>query len=97
MRLLSSKNPSNDIIAKIAFDGGLCQKMNENAKFWTENPECDPGFVPDRSNGYCYRLLSGLKTLDDGDAFCEDQLDAELLLFDLNDEVDGFIDLIETG
>ncbi len=97
LKLLSSKNPSNDIAAQIAFDDGVCQKINENGSFLMTNPECDSGFVPDHDNGYCYKVLSDLKTFDDGDDACENQLDAELLLFDLPQELDGFINLIEAG
>jgi hypothetical protein len=97
LKLLSSKNPSNDIAAQIAFDDGVCQKINENGSFLMENPECDSGFVPDHDNGYCYKVLSDLKTFDDGDDACENQLDAELLLFDLSQELDGFLDLIDRG
>ncbi len=97
LKMLSSKNPSNDIAAQIAFDDGVCQKINENGSFLMETPECDSGFVPDHDNGYCYKVLSDLKTFDDGDDACENQLDAELLLFDLPQELDGFINLIKTG
>jgi hypothetical protein len=97
LKMMSSKNPSNDITARIAFDNGVCQKINQNSKFLKENPACDPGFVPDHLNGYCYKVLTDLKTFDDGDDACENQLDAELLLFDLSQELDGFIDLIDRG
>jgi hypothetical protein len=97
LKLLSSKNPSNDIAAQITFDDGVCQKINENGSFLMENPECDSGFVPDHANGYCYKILTDLKSFDDGDDACENQLDAELLLFDLPQELDGFINLIDKG
>ena len=97
LKLMSSKNPSNDISAQTASGGGVCQKINENEKFWRENQNCDSGFVPDYANGYCYKVLPEMKSFDEGDDYCEYFHDAELLLFDKPSEVDGFIDLIEKG
>ena len=99
LKLMSSKNPMNDLAAKIALDGGYdpCNKFSGNETFWTKTPECDPGFTPDYNSGYCYKVLPTLYNLNDGQNECEYQYAAEMVLFNSNQEVDGMINLIQTG
>ncbi len=98
---MASKNPSNDVTAKVAFDGrrgyGKCQSVNPKLPFWNSGSGCDPGFVPDPVNGYCYKLLPDLMSLEDGDKSCESLYDADLLAFDTEDEVKGLANLIGKG
>jgi hypothetical protein len=58
---MASKNPNNDIAAKIALNGGYdpCPTYRLGGAFWDANEGCDPGFVPDYTNGYCYMVLPG--------------------------------------
>jgi len=89
----------NDLAAKIALDGGYdpCSKFSGNESFWTKTPECDADFIPDRENGYCYKVLPNLNNLNDGQSECEYVYAAEMVLFNSNKEVDGLINLIQTG
>jgi len=59
--------------------------------------ECDEGFVPDYKSGYCYQALPDKHNLDDADNLCQFSLDAELISFDLNSEVDSFLEILSTG
>ena len=99
LQILASKNPSNDIAAKIILDGGYspCQRYSEDDIFWSKNIGCDSGFIPDYINGYCLMVLPTKETLTDGDNLCKNNYDAELILFDKNEEVDSMITLIKTG
>jgi len=99
LNLKASKNPSNDIAAKIALDGGYdpCSKFQENESLWIQNLGCHPGFIPDHKNGYCYFVLPSKENLEDGENICRSDFDAELLLFDRNSEVVGLIKLIGAG
>jgi len=68
-----------------------------NQIFWTNTSECDPGYIADSKNGYCYIVHSTLENFDDGENICKQQYDAELLTFDTNFELSGIIDLFKTG
>jgi hypothetical protein len=97
--LLASKNPTNEIAAKILLHGGYdpCSELPANATIWTDNPECDDGFVPDFKNKYCYILSPEKNNLKAGENYCKDNYDSEFVTFDSNAEVDGFHSLISTG
>ena len=99
LQLLASKNPTNIIATKILMDGGFdfCRIIADKDFKWNSNHDCDPGFVADIKNGYCYKALSTRKNLDDGENYCRNYYDAELLLFDTNSQVKGFIELLNTG
>lgn len=100
LKLLASKNPTNDISAKIAFDGGYdpCKNFAVNQIFFTENVGCEPGFVTDDEYGYfCYRVLPTLETLNEGEKKCEYSYDAEAVLFHTNYEVKMLMNVIQTG
>jgi len=99
LHLMASKSPIDAIAAKIVLDGGydVCQKFPENDIFWSNIVGCDLGFIPDHDNGYCYTVLSTFENFDNGESTCEIQYDAELLLFDTNSQVEGFIELIRSG
>jgi hypothetical protein len=47
----------------------------------------DEGFVADEGGGYCYYAFPDLKTFEDGKKDCQDQFLAEMVNFDLNNEV----------
>jgi hypothetical protein len=96
---MASKNPTSEIAAKIALDGGFdpCETMNKSDLFWSSHEGCEPDFIGDDQNGYCYKVLSTLENLDDGEKLCNYQSDAELLMFDTNSEVKGLIRLIKNG
>ena len=96
---MSSKNPINNLASKIALDGGYdpCSKFSGYEKFWNEINECEPGFIPDYANGYCYKILPTFETLNDGKKKCEYENNAEIVLFNSNSEVSEFINLILGG
>ena len=96
---MASKNPVNEIAARIALDRGYdpCQRFLDDDIFWRNKNECDPDFVPDPDNGYCYKVLSTESNFDDGVNDCILNSDAELVEFNSNSEVNGLIKLIETG
>ncbi len=48
-------------------------------------------------NGYCYKVLATPQNLDEGENECKYFYEAELILFDNNDQVDGFINLLKNG
>ena len=60
-------------------------------------PACDDGFVADNQSGYCYQALADTHNLDDADNVCHFSFDAELVNFDLNSEVDSFIEILSSG
>ncbi len=99
LKLMASKNPSNDIAATILLHGGYnpCTKLSSNSSVWKSNIGCDAGFFPDKKTGYCYKLLPHKRNLEDGENDCKNNYDAELILFDTNIEVDGFLKLIASG
>jgi len=99
LKLMASKNPSKEIAAKIIVDGGYdpCIKFPPNATFWTSNLDCDPGFIPDNIGGYCYMTLPDKANLENGEKYCRNNYDAELILFDRSIEVDGFLNLLTAG
>jgi len=96
---MTSKNPTGDIVAKMLLNGGYnpCNKFPQNHTFWTKNIECGDGFVPDYTNGYCYKLLPTKKTFQEGLDYCAGYYDAEILLFEKNSQVDGFVKMINEG
>ncbi len=96
---MASKNPNNDIAAKILLDGGFnpCSIASKNASFCTDSIACDEGFIHDYNNEYCYLLSLNKESLTDGYDYCKNEYDAELLLFDYNSEVDGFLKLLNEG
>ena len=80
----------------------LCWICNElNFRFFTKFTnflsECDPGFIQDYNSGYCYRILPEKHRLDEADQICSFYLEAELINFDSNFEVESFIDVLEAG
>ena len=99
LKTMTSKNPSSEIAAQILLDGGYdpCLKFDDNDPFWTNHIGCDDGFIPDYKNGYCYLLLPSKKNLQDGIDSCADNYDAELILFEKNAQVDGFLTLMNKG
>ena len=99
LKLMASKNPQNDIAAKILLDGGYdsCTKFPDNATFWTKHTGCEPGFISDYKNGYCYMLMPNKSNLQDGKKICRFKYDADLVSFDTNSGVDGFFSLIYQG
>ncbi len=99
LKMLSSKNPVNEIAAKIALDGGYdpCSKFTGNENFWKNTPHCDLGFVVDHANGYCYKVLPSLENFNDGKITCNYNYDAEMVLFYSDPEVKSFINLALKG
>ncbi len=99
LKLMSSKNPVNEIAANIAFEGGYdpCDTFTGNEIFWTKNDGCEDGFIQDSNKEYCYKILTTLESLSDGQSKCEYEYDADLILFYTNFEVLSFLKLVETG
>jgi hypothetical protein len=99
LKLMASKNPQNDIAANILIDGGYdpCRKFPDNSTFWTNKIGCDPGFTADDKSGYCYMLLPNKENIQDGDKYCKNYYDAELVSFDTSSEVNGFLKLFTEG
>jgi hypothetical protein len=99
LKLMSSKNYKTDLAAKIALDGGYdpCTKFSGNENFWRERAGCEPGFVADKSNGYCYKVLPTLESFNAGEKRCKFDYFAEILLFTTDSEVIGLLDLIQRG
>ncbi len=96
---MASKNPTEEIAAKILLDKGYdpCKKFPDNSTFWKNNVGCDAGFIPDKNGGHCYMLLQCKENFQDGDNYCKNYFDAELLSFGGNLEVEGFIKLFSKG
>jgi hypothetical protein len=103
LKLLSSKNPNNEIAAEVAFaaDSHLpydpCKAFDLDASFWYETPPCDSDFVADNKNGYCYKILLQKLSRDDGEQYCNYNYDAEMILFDNSYQAAGFVDLFKSG
>ncbi len=96
---MASKNPTNEIATQIALSGGYdpCLNYSEDGILWTKNVGCDPDFIPDFKNGYCYFFMPTKETFYDGEQLCKNKFEAELLLFDTNDQVKTLIEMIEKG
>jgi hypothetical protein len=96
---MASKNPSNDIASSILLRGGFdpCSKFPENATLWKNSLECDKGFIPDKKNKYCYMLFLNEETFIDGEKYCKNNHDAEMILFDTNSQVEGFLQQMRIG
>ncbi len=99
LTLLASKNPTNEIVAKIALDGGYdpCKTINQNDSFWRTQEGCGADIVADNFNGYCYKVISTIENLDGGEKICKYDFDADLVMFDTNSELTGLIELVITG
>jgi hypothetical protein len=99
LKLMTCKSPMDYLTAKIALEGGYdpCSKFTGNEKFWSENVGCDPGFVPDEANGYCYKVMPTLENMNNGEKQCKFNYDAEMVLFNSNSEVKGLINLLHKG
>jgi hypothetical protein len=96
---MASKNPTNEIATRIALSGGYdpCLTHSTDGILWTKKVGCDPYFIPDYENGFCYILLSTKENFGDGEMICKSNFDAELLLLDTNNQAKSLIKLIETG
>jgi hypothetical protein len=99
LKLMSSKNPVNEIAANIALDGGYdpCTKFTGNEDFWKKNAGCDPGFTPGPGNEYCFKVLPTLETMSDGKRKCQYEYGADMILFLSNSEVIRFFNLVKRG
>jgi hypothetical protein len=99
LQLLASKNPSNEIAAKILLNGGYdpCPEFSANTTIWTNNLGCGAGFIPDDKNQYCYIILPDKNSLQIGESYCRKSYDSDLVTFDSNSEVDGFLTLVNNG
>ena len=96
---MSSKNYKKYLSAKIALDGGYnpCNKFSGNENLWAGRFGCDPGFIPDKWNGYCYKVLPTLENFEDGEKICDHNYSSEIVLFYMDAEVSGLVELIERG
>ena len=101
LKLMSSRNPDNDILSEIAYSGQMdpCQEFSETDAFWTSFGVggCDDGFVPDKDGLFCYKALPERMTRDDGDENCHDAFDAELMLFENEASILAFAPLFKSG
>ncbi len=99
LKLMSSENPMSEIAANIALVGGYdpCEKFSGNESFWLNNHGCQPGFIPDSGNEYCYKVLPTMDSLIGGKHRCEYENDAQMIEFASNHEVLSFILLLKTG
>ncbi len=61
LQLMASKNPTNEITAKILVDGGydFCRTFANADSLWKNSSECIHGFVTGPDNDYCYRVCQG--------------------------------------
>jgi hypothetical protein len=93
---MGSKNPSNDLAADILLHGGYdpCSKYPSDSSFWAKHIGCDTGFIPASESGYCYMILPSKENYQDGNKICQSNYDAELLSFDTNSEVNGFLKIL---
>ncbi len=96
---MSSESPMSEVAANIALEGGYnpCDKFSGNESFWLKNVGCPPGFIPDTTNEYCYKVLPNLETLSDGQYKCEYENGAEIITFLSNYEVLSLIFLLKMG
>ncbi len=99
LQLFASKDPNDEIAAKILLNGGYdpCSKFPENSTFWSNNNACDDGFIPDFKNKYCYIRLTEKANFKTGEDHCKNSYNSELVTFDSNSEVDGFLTLLSKG
>ncbi len=90
---------------KVAFDGGYdpCNNatfflgQDSKRKKRKDSEPCDPGFVADLDNGYCYfGYKEGTLSVSNGKDFCK-SLSAELLAFENDAQIVGFLKLISSG
>ena len=107
LKLLSSIRPDLAIAAQVAFDGGY-DPCNNATFFLTEDSKrkkrnviniCNTGFVADEDNGYCYlnlEKIKGRQTVSYGQTYCK-RLNAELLTFENDAQVEGFLKLYSSG
>ena len=107
LKLLSSISPDLTIAAQVAFDGGY-DPCNNATFFLGQDSKrkkrenialCDPGFVADDANGYCYINMDsqgGSQTFSRGKEYCN-TLSAELLSFEKDAQVEGFLKLFSLG
>ncbi len=90
---------------KVAFDGGYdpCNNatfflgQDSKRKKREVSEPCDPGFVPDTENGYCYMgYQPGLLSVSNGKDFCQ-SFSADLLTFENDAQISGVLQLISSG
>ena len=53
--------------------------------------------MADLSNGLCYIVLPNMDYQYSGVDTCYDSYDADLLVFDMNSDVEGFLTLLKSG
>ncbi len=105
--MLSSVRPDLTIAAQIAFEGGYDPCNNDtfflgqdsNRKKRNTNEICDPNFEADEENGYCYLSIEktlGPQTVSNGTDYCN-TYSAELLTFENDAQVEGFLQLYLSG
>ena len=99
---MTAKNPDADIAASVALDGGY--NPCDNSSFYSQKRRkrqtsngCDSGFIPDTTNDLCYMALTNLDYLDDGATTCQSLNGAELLYFETDAEVQGFLNILKSG
>ena len=111
IRLMTSDSPDPVIKAAVGLNGGYdpCSNYQQNSSDETPTLSirrrkrsaddfegCDTGFVTDNSSDYCYSTLSGTDDPDAAYGLCNN-LDANLILFDNDYQVQGFINLTLQG
>jgi hypothetical protein len=105
IKLLVSKNPDADIAAIVALEGGFNPCANTSAAAATTGrrkrstvAECDPGFVADDVNKYCYYAHYNLLPMRDSFDFCKAfNPDSELLYFENDNQVIGLLSMVSGG
>jgi len=96
--LMSSKRP-DALIKSLVYSGkfNLCQnKLPSNLT--NLEPSCDPGFVLDGTTGLCYKVLNNQSNFWEAKSkACSEIAGANLLEFEQDSQVKGFLNLVQSG
>jgi hypothetical protein len=100
LKLMTSKNPDNDIEANIVFEGGY-KPCNGDSKSGNQGDltaaGCDPGYLSDTESMYCYMVLPDLMTYLSGDDMCLTYSNGTILYFENDNQVRSFHKILSTG
>ena len=97
LKLMAQRDPNLDIESSIAtssiFDPCKYDLLRKNEIF----TGCENGSIPDLEEKYCYKVLPKTNNFEDGQFDCEDIYDSNLIQFDNNEAVLGFLAILDKG
>lgn len=96
--LFSSKK-ADAAIQSFVFRGVFSYCSNQSSNNTLPSPGgCDSGFVLDNTTGLCYGIKEGLSNFWEASASaCTTDLSSQLLEFEFDSQVQGFLSLIRSG